>query len=411
MSTEENQAVDDGDSLSMVDVLAEQSRMQEDASAVLGDSDEQNCTYPSGYVQRQALYACSTCSPTEPAGICLACSYQCHEGHDLYELYTKRHFRCDCGNSKFGENKCKLASDKDDKNTENKYNQNFKGTYCICGRPYPDPEDQAEDEMIQCVMCEDWYHGRHLHAKLPDNENYQEMMCTACMDKHPFLWAYQVCGQAVVVKKESADDKAVKVEVGGGEGEEPVKTENQQPVKVESTSQTATVSEGSEPPAKRMKTEVGEGESGSACKVKKLCLLEDLQTREIPEKHCGAFWPEGWREKLCKCDQCLSMYKAEGLEFLLETGDSVHAYEERGRGKNPGLTDSEIEQSALSGMSHVQKIEVVQGFNDMKTELREYLKSFADSGKVVGPDDIKAFFADLEKKKRRRMGVPQFQCK
>ena len=45
MSVENNPDMD-SDSLSMVDVLAEQSRMQEDASAVLGDSDERNCTYP-----------------------------------------------------------------------------------------------------------------------------------------------------------------------------------------------------------------------------------------------------------------------------------------------------------------------------------------------------------------------------
>ena len=37
---------------------------------------------------RQALYACLTCtvprSPDfSPAGICLACSYNCHEGHEL----------------------------------------------------------------------------------------------------------------------------------------------------------------------------------------------------------------------------------------------------------------------------------------------------------------------------------------
>lgn len=35
----------ESDSLSMVDVLAEEARLQEDASAVLGDSDENNCTY------------------------------------------------------------------------------------------------------------------------------------------------------------------------------------------------------------------------------------------------------------------------------------------------------------------------------------------------------------------------------
>lgn len=46
-----------------------------------------------GYVKRQALYACVTCLPSssgELAGICLACSYHCHDGHELIELYTKR---------------------------------------------------------------------------------------------------------------------------------------------------------------------------------------------------------------------------------------------------------------------------------------------------------------------------------
>lgn len=42
-------------------------------------------------------------------------------------------------------------------NTENKYNQNFDGVYCTCARPYPDPEGD-EDDMLQCIICEDWYH-------------------------------------------------------------------------------------------------------------------------------------------------------------------------------------------------------------------------------------------------------------
>ena len=59
------------------------------------------------------MYACATCTRAESplsaggkvegaqggteggsegvlAGVCLACSLHCHEGHDLYELYTKR---------------------------------------------------------------------------------------------------------------------------------------------------------------------------------------------------------------------------------------------------------------------------------------------------------------------------------
>ncbi|CAB1452279.1 unnamed protein product [Pleuronectes platessa] len=78
--------------VSLVDVLEEDEELEEEASAVLAGSDSDHCSYPQGYVKRQALYACNTCTPKggEAAGVCLACSYKCHEGHDLFELYTKR---------------------------------------------------------------------------------------------------------------------------------------------------------------------------------------------------------------------------------------------------------------------------------------------------------------------------------
>ena len=81
---------------------------------------------------RKALYACVTCSVPNapdfsPAGICLACSYACHNDHTLVELYTKRQFRCDCGNSKFPKsNRCRLRDDKDTINEKNEYNQNYR---------------------------------------------------------------------------------------------------------------------------------------------------------------------------------------------------------------------------------------------------------------------------------------------
>ncbi|KAG2457718.1 BTBD7 protein, partial [Polypterus senegalus] len=169
-------AANDGDEavLSLVDVLEEDEALEDEACAVLGGSDPEKCSYPEGYVKRQALYACNTCTPkgSEPAGICLACSYKCHEGHDLFELYTKRNFRCDCGNSKFNGFECKLFPDKDKVNVNNKYNQNFFGLYCTCKRPYPDPEDE------------------HLGAISAECTELQEMTCVSCMNKCPFLWYY-----------------------------------------------------------------------------------------------------------------------------------------------------------------------------------------------------------------------------
>ena len=77
-------------------------------------------------MKRQPLYACLSCVSTkgecgsEPklAGVCLACSYHCHEGCDLVELYTKRNFRCDCGNAKFGGKKCGLEPQKQAENED-----------------------------------------------------------------------------------------------------------------------------------------------------------------------------------------------------------------------------------------------------------------------------------------------------
>lgn len=80
----------------------------------------------------------------------------------IVELWTKRNFRCDCGNSKFGEFYCKIFPNKDVENAGNSYNHNFKGSYCTCGRPYPDPDTEEQLEMIQCCLCEDWFHEEHL---------------------------------------------------------------------------------------------------------------------------------------------------------------------------------------------------------------------------------------------------------
>lgn len=189
----------DGDKVvTMMDVLQEQQDFEEDANAVLGASDDKNCTYPKGYIKRQALYACLTCcteaktDPTKRAGVCLACSLTCHENHELVELYTKRNFRCDCGNPKFNSNPCQFTSDKTDLNEGNVYNQNFSGLYCTCHRPYPDPESTIEDDMIQCIICEDWLHASHLDAVVPANDQYSEMICKSCMEKNEFLHDYSM---------------------------------------------------------------------------------------------------------------------------------------------------------------------------------------------------------------------------
>ncbi|CAN9508002.1 unnamed protein product [Ophioblennius macclurei] len=353
--------------VSLVDVLEEDEELEEEASAVLAGSDSDHCSYPQGYVKRQALYACNSCTPKggEAAGVCLACSYKCHEGHDLFELYTKRNFRCDCGNRKFKGLQCKLHSEKDEVNTLNKYSQNFFGSYCTCSRPYPDPEDQVEDEMIQCVVCEDWLHGRHLGSSVPDSVELHEMICEACMNRNPFLWVYaaHLAGTAAQPKESGTDPPPAEPKV----------------------------EEAAEPSPKRL------------CQEREpSCKLKDLQASAQKKEPSGAvFWPSAWRSRLCHCSVCQERLSAAGLSFLLDESDTVLAYENKGKSSEQRQRGHDPLMSALDNLNRVQQLEIIHGYNDMKSELKDFLQRFAAEGKVVTSDDIHQFFQQQSEKRRR----------
>uniref|UniRef100_A0A8C9S0D4 Ubiquitin protein ligase E3 component n-recognin 7 n=1 Tax=Scleropages formosus TaxID=113540 RepID=A0A8C9S0D4_SCLFO len=393
-------AVDSGDepTFSLVDVLEEDDELEEEAYAVLGGSDPDKCSYPQGYVKRQAVYACSTCTPRggEPAGVCLACSYKCHEGHELFELYTKRNFRCDCGNDKFGGLKCKLFPDKVGCNPNNKYNHNFFGLYCTCDRPYPDSEDQVPDEMIQCIVCEDWFHGRHLGCELEECVELQEMVCEACMNKAPFLWSYaaHITGTHPLGRESSTSvwrevwnhmwmlhplplTHVSKVVPNGAVG------------------------------CKRTHGQM-EGSVPTPAPPPGQCKLVALEAKGLERMRQGAvFWPYVWRSQLCTCISCKRAYVAAGVPFLLDESDTVLAYENRGRAAHEGCDPL---MSALNMLDHVQQLEIIYEFNDMKAELKEYLQRFAVEGKVVTSEDIQSFFEELQARKRRRTSPCQYYC-
>lgn len=142
-----------------------------------------NCTKDLGAL-RQNVYSCLTCNPlpadpTEPynaAGICYACSVQCHGEHQLVEIFAKRNFTCDCGTTRLpATSPCTLRLNpatnakggvhSEEPAADNKYNQNFRNRFCVCECDY-DPFQQ-KGTMYQCLGLgthetggcgEDWYH-------------------------------------------------------------------------------------------------------------------------------------------------------------------------------------------------------------------------------------------------------------
>jgi E3 ubiquitin-protein ligase UBR7 len=97
--------------------------------------DEQRCTYPDGYIS-QNVYACATCQTQgdRVMGFCYGCSMNCHLNHDVFELFKKRDFCCDCGISCSAS--CTLFLKENlPENSKNQYNHNFQGKYCWCDKP------------------------------------------------------------------------------------------------------------------------------------------------------------------------------------------------------------------------------------------------------------------------------------
>lgn len=392
--------------VSLAEVLAENEELEKEARAVLGGSDHERCSYSQGAVKRQALYACSTCTPPgeEPAGICLACSYECHGTHKLFELYTKRNFCCDCGNSKFKNLQCKLFPEKTKVNPANKYNHNFYGLYCVCKRPYPDPEDEIPDEMIQCIVCEDWFHGRHLGVVPPDSGDFHEMVCQACMDHCPFLWAYASELAVPTVTKVTSAAAAEDGDLLNVEKTEEIKNENGEDHQTRTGEDKALQNNEPSTSADSVSSETAKNEAST-------CKLQELKTKQYLhlQKNTATFWPHTWRSKLCTCKECKKMYSDLEVLFLTDECDTVLAYE------NKGTRDQETDRrdplmDTLNSMNRVQQVELICEYNDLKTELKDYLKRFADEGTVVKREDIQQFFEEFQSRKRRRTDRMQYYC-
>ena len=75
--------------------------------------------------------------------------------------------------------------------------------------------------MIQCIICEDWFHGRHLlkdQEKLPKDENYSEMICYSCYEANESI--LKPYAGLSVTRVTSKEDSNKNVQVVGGEATE-----------------------------------------------------------------------------------------------------------------------------------------------------------------------------------------------
>lgn len=379
--------------VSLNEYLDEVEDQELEADLVLGGDEGKECTYVKGYMKRQAIFSCLTCTPDGNAGVCTACSLSCHDGHEIIELWTKRKFKCDCGNSKFGGSYCKLLASKDIENEENKYNHNFMGKYCSCGRPYPDPDVDEQVEMIQCCICEDWFHEEHLglgnEIKIPRDEDgeplYEDLICHICSPLFSFLNLYP---QSIHASNNTPQNTTTPSKLKAIMDPTPTPTPSTTPT----------------PSGTSTNPENGKdiGENSKTC-VLGVDLLSTESTQSQGQSQSEAmFLVKNWREVLCGCDKCLGYYEKKGISYLLDKEDSIAEYERIAKEKRDEKMQQQegAELNFLSNLGHVEKMEILSGIADMKDEIRSFLESF-DASKPITSDDIHKVFDNL--KKRRRM--------
>ncbi|XVF51319.1 hypothetical protein PTKIN_Ptkin04bG0175400 [Pterospermum kingtungense] len=345
----------------------------------------------------------------------------CQNIFKVLELWTKRNFRCDCGNSKFGEFSCKLFPNKDVENTENSYNHNFKGLYCTCNHPYPDPDLEEQVEMIQCCMCEDWFHEEHLSLNSPneiprDEEGeplYEDFVCKACSEICSFLTLYPktiwAAGGQPIAPLTTSKDKSVVEDIPPKDDvarkrENHACSDSSQKVKL-------VVDANGEPVSDDKKFVTGESSqnddssslSRTIASSHATCFLgEDCMAASLVSESKPLFFSKNWRDALCRCSKCFDMYKQKHISYLLDKEDSIAEYEKSAKQKREEKLQRRegAELNFFNNLGHIEKMEILNGIADFKDEFHSFLGSF-DPSKAITAADVNQIFENLKNKRRR----------
>jgi len=318
-----------------------------------GDADK--CTYHEGYIS-QPIYACGTCNKNtngETFGFCYGCSMSCHLHHEIYELFEKRNFRCDCATPK-SVHACILNPKVEIVNNANQYNHNYEGLYCWCNQPY---DHSSNVVMIQCYLCQDWFHDtcilKDYPYKIPEEPD-NDFVCKDCMLKYQsFLGKYP---QLEYIEQDNEDNEN--------------KTEEEKP----------TI------PSEE-------------------CLIS---TKKETCRSGNYFFRSGWRESLCRCAKCMKMYQLIGVSYLLKLEEEIpdksapdSTLVVTGQEKTtPVPVKADIIDTEMDNLTSQR--EIAYGIMEFRDKVMEFLKPFAVQKRTVTVADIEQFKEEIQKKQKKK---------
>ncbi|KAI2640191.1 hypothetical protein GGS21DRAFT_402759 [Xylaria nigripes] len=262
-----------------------------------------------------------------------------------------------------------------------------------------DPTADGEGQLTNNSDAEEIDEDVPLPVGFPDEEVFDHLICYKCVEAYPWIKRYagapgflppvflrtpdQGAEEVLATRKRKPEEDTLNADVG-------------QSKRIKGESQAA--SSGSLPElafsddASNMKGEEPEDEALTKAPECKLMSLPPA-----PKGVFSLFAKADFRDHICHCPSCFSFLKPHPQ--LLEPEEE---YE-------PSISDSELEngsthgsgslyergESALKNIDRVRAIEGVMAYNNLKEKLKPFFQQFADSGKAIGAEDIKAYFAKL----------------
>jgi E3 ubiquitin-protein ligase UBR7 len=285
---------------------------------------------------------------------------------------------------------------------------------CLMGLPRPQPSDTViKQELKQPVQdgeaTEQPIEGQEdvdeapLPPGFPAEDDFDHLICYKCVGSFP--WIKQYAGQEGFLgpiyhksSSESSENVAVKE----------ITTDTTLPLSTESKKRTAE-DDSETPTSKKTKVEPEDSTSETIPSNPTTTTPTDstpLHTKlpPAPSGTFSLFLKEDFRSHLCRCPSCFPhltphpqlLEEEEAYEPPVSESDDQEAQNGRNAGGSVGSGSTyERGEALLSNMDRVKAIEGVMVYNHLRDKVKAFLQPFAESGKAVGAEDIKAYFEKL----------------
>lgn len=416
---------------SLVEYLEDQQALEKQAREQM-PYDPNECTFAMGAL-RQELYACLTCyrQTAQLNAVCYACSIRCHTSHDLVELFTKRSRTCDCGTSRVS-GPClvrypqwtKLDAEFQSENdshrftpdipdSNNRYGHNFKGEFCDCNMPY---NPLTVSNMHQCtfgVKCdEDWYHEECIMGLRPGVVNKSPKRAARSQAIHGRDRLDELSEPGL----DASSDNKVKAEVDDEDEHDdndeeydilPLpgfpdldsfdsticwKCASEYPAEMEQLVNTLHCETVFHVPAKTIDERISKISPDVSTTDEK---ASKRTKKDFPKT---IFLKEDYREKL---KHHVDTEPSSKLSVLLKKYPFLYLDDPIYRPPDDDDDSSSVFELGIRELGNMPSDQAAQGlaaYEKIKSKLTEFLKPFAQEGKIVTEDEVKAFFKSETRK-------------